>query len=265
MASATGSSTRSRGILWRRGSWRFQTDGVGPSTCIRAGESTRPGGGPFSCSAGSLQPWPGDRRGISYRARLIVRVPSRGQLACPFAGSQRGCRTYRLEVRAMTLLSCLQRASGGSTLAGRGRSARQGRARPRPARRRRQRPGLERLEARAVPASFPTPLLPVAPSGGLIDQGSLDGAIAAPAETDTYTLTLDGDQTVALVAHPSAPGLRPTVTLSGPDHTVLATATAVALGADAVLQALPIHQPGTYTFSVSGESSSTGAYTLEVI
>jgi hypothetical protein len=33
----------------------------------------------------------------------------------------------------------------------------------------------------------------VAPSGGLIDQGSVDGSITTPAETDTYTLTLDGD------------------------------------------------------------------------
>jgi sugar lactone lactonase YvrE len=114
-----------------------------------------------------------------------------------------------------------------------------------------------------VPSSFPTPLLPVAPSGGLIYQGSVDGAIAAPAETDTYTLTLDGDQSVALVAHPAAAGLRPTVTLSGPGNTALAAATAPTPGADAVLQAFLIQQAGTYTFSVSGASSSTGAYTLQ--
>src|SRR5262249_53912495 len=151
------------------------------------------------------------------------------------------------------------------TLAARCRPARQGRARPRPARRGRHRPDLERLEARAVPASFPTPLLPVAPSGGLIDQGSVGGTLASPAGPDTYTLTLDGAQPVALVAPPSAPGLRPTLTLWGPDHTVLATATAVAPGADAVLQPFPIHNAGTYTFSVSGASSSAGAYTLQAI
>ena len=116
-----------------------------------------------------------------------------------------------------------------------------------------------------MPSSFPTPLLPVVPSGGLIYQGSVDDAIAAAAETDTYTLTLDGDQSIALVAHPSAPGLQPTITLSGPDDTVLAAVTAPAPGADAVLQAFPIQQAGTYTFSVSGESSSTGAYTLQAI
>src|SRR5262245_36571867 len=124
----------------------------------------------------------------------------------------------------MTLLSCLQRVSGESTLAGRRRHARQGRACPRSARRRHHRPTLACLEARAVPASFPTPLLPVAPSGGLIDRGSVDGTIAAPAETDSYTLTLDGDQTIGLLAHPSA-DLTPTVTLLGPDLTILATAT----------------------------------------
>src|SRR5215813_1556981 len=102
----------------------------------------------------------------------------------------------------MILSSCLQRVSGESLLAGQVRPPRRGRARPRPARRPRHRPGLERLEDRAVPASFPTPLLPVAPSGGLIDQGSFFVNDAAPAETDTYTLDLDGDRTVALVAHP---------------------------------------------------------------
>jgi sugar lactone lactonase YvrE len=114
-----------------------------------------------------------------------------------------------------------------------------------------------------VLSTFPAPLLPVGPSGGLIYQGSVDDAIEAPGETDTYTLTLDGDQSVALVVHPAAPSLLPTVTLSGPDGTGLATAPA--LGADAVLQAFPIQQAGTYTFSVSGESSGTGAYTLEAI
>src|SRR5262249_24240027 len=34
---------------------------------------------------------------------------------------------------------------------------------------------------------------------------------------------------------------------------------------DAVLQAFPIPQAGTYTFSVNGKSSSTGAYTLQAI
>jgi sugar lactone lactonase YvrE len=105
----------------------------------------------------------------------------------------------------------------------------------------------------------------VAPSGGLIYDGSADGTIVVPAATDTYTLTLDGDQSVALVAHPSAPSLQPTVTLSGPDDTVLAAVTAPAPGADAVLQSFPIHNAGTYTFSVSGDASSTGAYTLQAI
>jgi streptogramin lyase len=121
------------------------------------------------------------------------------------------------------------------------------------------------LEDRTVLASFPTPLLPVAPSGGLIYQGSADGVIAAPAEADTYTLTLEDDQSVALVAHPTAAGLQPAVTLSGPDGTDLSAVTAPAPGADAVLQAFPIQQAGTYTFAVSGASSSTGAYTLHAI
>src|SRR5262249_15544529 len=54
-------------------------------------------------------------------------------------------------------------------------------------------------------------------------------------------------------------------TLSGPRHTILAAVTAPAPGADAVLQAFPIQQAGTYTFSVSGKPPSTGAYTLRAI
>src|SRR5262245_18325791 len=109
----------------------------------------------------------------------------------------------------MILFSCLQRVSGQSTLAGQRRLPGRCRARLWPAKRSRHRPGLELLESRTVPANFPTPLLPVAPSGGLIYQGSVDDAIAAPAETDTYTVELDSNQTIALVAQPSVPGLWP--------------------------------------------------------
>jgi hypothetical protein len=98
-------------------------------------------------------------------------------------------------------------------------------------------PRLQRLEDRTDPSSFATPLLPEGASGGLIYDGSVDGSIVVPDETDTYTLSLDGGQTVALVAHPAAAGLQLTVRLSGPGHTVLAAATAAAQGADAVVQA----------------------------
>jgi hypothetical protein len=116
-----------------------------------------------------------------------------------------------------------------------------------------------------VLASFPTPLQPVAPAGGLIYDGSVNGSLTAPAKTDTYTLQLDPNQTLTLVAHPSAPGLRPTVTLTAPNNKVLGVVTAPAAGADAVLQAFPIVKAGSYTFSVSGAASTQGPYTLQAI
>src|SRR6266850_3219663 len=124
----------------------------------------------------------------------------------------------------MASSSYLERIPSKSALAGRGRLSPQRGMPFRPTKPRRYRPCLEVLEDRTVPSSFPTPLLPVQPSGGLIYDGSVDGGIAAPSATDTYTLNLDSDQTVALVAHPRAPGLRPTVTLSA-NHRLLAAAT----------------------------------------
>jgi hypothetical protein len=105
----------------------------------------------------------------------------------------------------------------------------------------------------------------VAPTGGLIYDGPVAGTIAAPAATDTYTLSLDGDQTVALVVHPLAQGLRPGVALVGPDGTVLAAATAPGAGADAAVPAFQIRAAGTYTFAVSGTSATTGAFTSQAV
>jgi hypothetical protein len=122
-------------------------------------------------------------------------------------------------------------------------------------------PRLQRLEDRTDPSSFATPLLPEEASGGLIYDCTVDGSVVVPAETDTYTLSLDGGQTVALVAHPAAAGLQLTVRLSGPGDTVLAAATAAAQGADAVVQAVPVHDAVTYTFTVSGASATTGGNT----
>src|SRR5262249_23463408 len=122
---------------------------------------------------------------------------------------------------------------------------------------------LEPLEQRALLSTLS--LLPVAPAGSLIYDCFVDGAIAVPAKADSYDLRLDANQTVALVAHPSAPGLRPTVSLFGINHKILASATAPSPGTDAVLQAVPIAKAGTYTLTVSGASSSTGAHTLQAI
>ena len=111
---------------------------------------------------------------------------------------------------------------------------------------------------------FPTPLEPVAPLGSLIYQGTAVDDISAIGETDSFTIDLDDGQTVTLVVDPNAT-LQPTVELFDPAGASLGTATAGAMGKDAVLQTVPTSGAGTYTVTVGGAADSIGSYTVGLI
>ena len=114
--------------------------------------------------------------------------------------------------------------------------------------------------------AFPVPLTANAPDGSLIYSGSTSGTISIGETTDSFTLSLDAGQTITVDVVPS-PSLEPRVELRDPSNTVIATATAAAVGQEVVLQTVPVATAGTYTISVAGggASASTGAYTLNVI
>ena len=115
--------------------------------------------------------------------------------------------------------------------------------------------------------AFPVPLTSVSPAGSQAYTNSTSvGYINADNSPDTFTLSVDPNQTITVLVTPTSSTLQPSVQLLDPANTVIGTATAAAANQDAVLETVATDSPstGTYKIVVSGASSTTGGYTLQV-
>ena len=110
--------------------------------------------------------------------------------------------------------------------------------------------------------SFPTPLNPELPSGSLVFDRSLSGAVNAAGDTDSYTIALEPGQTLTVFASGLA-DLRPTI--EARDHFGTLKGSATAAGQEAVLQTVAITAADTYTITVGGAAGSAGPYALTLI
>ena len=111
---------------------------------------------------------------------------------------------------------------------------------------------------------FPTPLVSVPPSGSLIYDPSVTGAINFVGDTDSYTLELAANQTLTVVMS-TDPTLTGTITVKDPNGNVIGSATVPASGQTVVLQTAPVTTAGTYTIAVGGASGTSGNYTVQAI
>ena len=105
-----------------------------------------------------------------------------------------------------------------------------------------------------------TNLQPVLPLGSLVYDTTIDDVLLSSTDTGTYTLTIDPDQTLAVLATPATQNLTLTVTLVSPAGQVLGTATSPSPGAPALLPAVQSAMGGTYQIQVTG---GPGEYTIE--
>ncbi|MDH4073686.1 MAG: PPC domain-containing protein, partial [Gammaproteobacteria bacterium] len=116
--------------------------------------------------------------------------------------------------------------------------------------------------------ALPTPLQPVEPLGGLVyqtpDVPTAKGTIVFADDTDAFTIDLDAGQTASIVIGVPGGNLQPTVSFSGPDSTVLGSATAAAVGEDVILQTIAISDPGIYRIVV-GSADGLGLYSVNLI
>ncbi len=112
--------------------------------------------------------------------------------------------------------------------------------------------------------AYPVPLEAQEPLGGLIHDPSASAVLGYSGDTDSFTLNVDGGQTITAVVDPGQ-GLHPTVELRDPSNVLLGSATASAVGASAVLQTVPATESGTYLVTVGGEAGTTGAFTVHLI
>jgi extracellular elastinolytic metalloproteinase len=116
-----------------------------------------------------------------------------------------------------------------------------------------------------VTRSYPTPLTSKAPLGSLIYDPSATATINSVGDTDTFTLAVDPNQTITVLVTPSLSVLRPSVQLLDPSNAAIGSNTAGLTGQNALLQTITVTTSGTYSIVVSGASSTTGGYTVQVI
>ena len=101
---------------------------------------------------------------------------------------------------------------------------------------------------------------PVLPLGSLVYQGAqIDNLLVSSSDVDTYNLTIDPKQTLAVVVRPVSPSMTVTVTLISPTGNVIGSATSASPGAPVVLPGVESSKGGTYQIEVSG---GPGEYTV---
>ena len=112
-------------------------------------------------------------------------------------------------------------------------------------------------ETLAATAPFPA-LTGVKPFGSLIYEGSVDGTVPASA-TQSFTLSVDASQTITVDVLPAV-SLQATIELRDPSNNLIGSATAGAVGQEALLQTVPASSAGTYTITIGGANNTTGTF-----
>jgi Bacterial pre-peptidase C-terminal domain len=112
-------------------------------------------------------------------------------------------------------------------------------------------------ETLAATVPFPA-LTGVKPFGSLIYEGSVDGTVPASA-TQSFTLSVDASQTITVDVLPAV-SLQATIELRDPSNNLIGSATAGAVGQEALLQTVPASSAGTYTITVGGANNTTGTF-----
>lgn len=100
----------------------------------------------------------------------------------------------------------------------------------------------------------------VAPLGGLIFTSEVDGTINIPGEQDTFSFSVEGGQTIAVVAMPADSGLTLTVELAD----VAGPFTATGPGKPAVFPLTQLDSTGIYRLRISGDKPGTD-YKVKIV
>jgi hypothetical protein len=111
--------------------------------------------------------------------------------------------------------------------------------------------------------SFPQPLVAVPPTDSLILQTPSDsqGTIGFAGDTDTFTIDVDGGQTLTVLLKPGY-SLLGTVELWGPGNTFIDSAVGAFWGGEVLLQTVPAAAAGSYSVVISSADGSLGSYAV---
>ena len=110
--------------------------------------------------------------------------------------------------------------------------------------------------------NFNSPLAPVAPAGGLVHAGGVQGTLEFEGDSDTMSITLEGAQTFSLrLSAPAA--LQARLQAFDPDGNALGVLEAANAGDSLVLQVRAAATSGAYSVQVDS-LAGTGSYTVEL-
>jgi subtilase family serine protease/methionine-rich copper-binding protein CopC len=123
--------------------------------------------------------------------------------------------------------------------------------------------GLENLELRLLLSGTPLPMDDVAPSSSLVRSSpAVIDSFTAPAQTDSYEVTVDAGQTLTVEISPLDPSLLASVTVT-PGVGSPTTAFANAANEPAIIQTL-VTSAGVYTIDIANVSG-LGNYTVRAV
>ncbi|MBL8338417.1 MAG: Ig-like domain-containing protein, partial [Rhodoferax sp.] len=110
--------------------------------------------------------------------------------------------------------------------------------------------------------NFSSPLTPVAPFGGLVHAGAVQGTLDFETDSDTLSLTLDGQQTFTLRLTPPT-GLQARMEAFDPNGLSLGAVEAAHAGDTLLLQLRAAASTGNYSIQVDSLAGA-GSYTVEL-
>lgn len=110
--------------------------------------------------------------------------------------------------------------------------------------------------------NFSSPLAPVAPAGGLVYAGGVQGTLDVNGESDNLGITLDANQSFSLRLQPPA-GLQARMEAFGPDGLSLGSVEAANAGDTLILQLRSAAATGAYNILVESLAGA-GIYTIEI-
>ena len=111
-------------------------------------------------------------------------------------------------------------------------------------------------------ASFTGQFTPVKPLGSLIYTATEDPVLVTPTDIDYVTIALNAGETLTLMATPTTSSLQLAITVLDPSNNVVASASAPAQGADAIIETAPVTTTGTYTIAVFDLNGNVGQYSI---
>ncbi len=87
--------------------------------------------------------------------------------------------------------------------------------------------------------------------------------LVTPTDVDYVTVALNAGETLTLIGTPTTPSLQLAIKVLDPSDNVIASASAPAQGADAVIETAPAATTGTYTIAISDLNGNVGQYSIE--